>query len=165
MEMVDKFDKKRLPLNKVTERYDRIDGEYKLSMHLWIQNESGEFLIQKRSNNKKVFPGFWSITGGGVDLGETTLDTVYRECNEELGITANSNNLELVLCFKRKFNFTDIYLLKQNINLKDIVLQEEEVTDVKWVTIEEIREMIKNNDFAPNITFYFEMFIKLISEE
>jgi len=163
MEMVDKFDKKRLPLNKVTERYDRIEGEYKLSMHLWIQNDKNEFLLQKRSLNKKVFPGYWSITGGGVDLGETTLDTVYRECQEELGITADSNNLELVLSIKNDYNFTDIYLLKQNIDLKNIVMQSEEVSDVKWASIHEIRKMIANQDFAPNLDFYFDMFIKLIN--
>ena len=165
MEMVDKFDKKRLPLNKITERYEKIQGEFKQSMHVWIQNSKGEFLLQQRSFSKKVFPGFWSITGGGVDLGETTLDTVYRECQEELGITANSNNLELVLSIKRKFNFTDIYLLKQNIDLKDIVMQKEEVTDVKWATIHEIREIIDNKILAPNLGFYFEIFMKLIIEE
>jgi len=165
MEMVERFDKKRLPLNKVTERYEKIPGEYKQSMHVWIQNDNNEFLLQKRSLNKKVFPGYWSITGGGVDIGETTLDTVYRECKEELGITVDSNNLELVLSIKNDYNFTDIYLLKQNIDLKDIVMQEEELSDIKWVRINEIKNMIANNDFAPNLVFYFEMFIKLINEE
>lgn len=165
MEMVDKFDKKRLPLNKVTERYERIEGEYKQSMHAWIQNDKNEFLLQKRSLSKKVFPGFWSITGGGVDLGETTLNTVYRECTEELGIIPDSNNLELVLSLKNDYNFTDIYLLKQNVDLKDIVMQSEEVSDVKWANVDEIRKMIDNDDFAPNLVFYFDMFIKLISEE
>ena len=43
MELVDKFDKKRNPLEKTSERYDRIAGEYKQSMHVWIQNDKGEF--------------------------------------------------------------------------------------------------------------------------
>ena len=56
MEIVDKFDKKRQPLNKTTERYDYIDGEYKQSMHVWIVNDEGKFLFQKRTENKKSFP-------------------------------------------------------------------------------------------------------------
>lgn len=165
MEIVDKFNNKRQPLNKTSERYERIDGEYKLSMHVWIQNDKGEFLIQKRSPSKKVFPNFWSITGGGVDSGESTLDTVFRECKEELGIIAEEKNLELILSFKRKADFVDIYLLKHNIELKDIIMQEEEVTDVKWVSINEIKNMIENNEFAPNIPVYIEIFEKLLNYE
>lgn len=165
MEIVDKFNNKRQPLNKITERYEKIDGEYKLSMHVWIQNDKGEFLIQKRSPLKKVFPNYWSITGGGVDSGENTLDTVYRECKEELGINVKEENLELVLSFKRNFDFVDIYLLKQNIELNQIIMQEEEVSDVKWVTINEIKNMIKTNEFAPNIKIYFEIFENLLDYE
>lgn len=165
MEIVDKFNNKRQPLNKTTERYEKIDGEYKLTMHIWIQNDKGEFLIQKRSPLKKVFPNYWSITGGGVDSGETTLDTVYRECKEELGINVKEENLELVLSFKRNFDFVDIYLLKQNIELNQIIMQEEEVSDVKWVTINEIKNMIKTNEFAPNIKIYFEIFENLLDYE
>ena len=43
-------------------------------MHVWIQNDKGEFLIQKRCKTKRVFPGVWSITGGGVDTGEKTVE-------------------------------------------------------------------------------------------
>lgn len=165
MEIVDKFNNKRQPLNKTSERYERIDGEYKLSMHVWIQNDKGEFLIQKRSPSKKVFPNFWSITGGGVDSGETTLDTVFRECKEELGIIAEEKNLELILSFKRKADFVDIYLLKHNIELKDIIMQEEEVTDVKWASMNEIKNMIANKEFAPNIPVYINIFEELLDYE
>lgn len=165
MEMVDKFDKKRLPLNKITERYEQIPGEYRQSMHVWIQNDKGEFLIQKRSPLKRAFPGYWSITGGGVDSGESTLDTVFRECKEELGITVENSKLEFILSLKRKYVFVDVYLLRQNVNLEDIVMQEEEVSDVKWATIEDIKTMFANNEFASNILIYFDTFTQLINPE
>ena len=43
MELVDRFDSRRTPLNKVTERYDVVEGEFRQSVHLWIENENGEF--------------------------------------------------------------------------------------------------------------------------
>ena len=86
MEIVDKFNNKRQALNKTAERSEKIDGEYRQSVHTWIQNSKGEFLIQKRTPNKKNFPNMWSQTGGGVDEGETTLQAALRECKEELGI-------------------------------------------------------------------------------
>lgn len=165
MEMVEKFDKKRFPLNKVTERYLKVPGEYSLGMHVWIKNDEGKFLIQKRSATKKVFPNFWSITGGGTDVGETTYDTVIRECKEELGISVNPDKLELMLSIKRKSDFVDIWLLNYNAKLEDLIMQEEEVSDIKWVTIEDIKKMMKDGLFAPNIELYFDTLMKLCLEK
>ena len=163
MEMVDKLDNKRQMLNRTTERSEKIEGEYRQSVHTWIMNSKGEFLIQKRSPNKKTFPNMWSQTGGGVDEGETTLQAALRECNEELGISIDLNNIELILSFKRKFDFVDVWLVKQDIDISNIVLQEEEVSEVKWSSIDEIRELMKTDKLAKSIEIYFDMFINLIN--
>ena len=162
MEMVDKLDNKRQMLNRTTERSEKTNGEYRQSVHTWIMNSKGEFLIQKRSPNKKFFPNMWSQTGGGVDEGETTLQAALRECKEELGITIDLINIELILSFKRKFDFVDVWLVKQDIDISDIVLQEDEVSDVKWASIYETRELMKTNRLAKSIEIYFDMFINLI---
>ncbi len=165
MEIVDKFDNKRRPLNKTSERYDEIEGEYKQSMHVWIQNDKGEFLIQKRSSNKRSYPGKWSITGGGVDTGESTLDTVIRECKEELGIDAKIENLELMMTLKRTNSFVDIYLLKQNIEIEDIIMQEEEVDDVKWISISDLKKLMNTEEFCSAVSIYFDMLYKIIEKK
>lgn len=163
MEMVDKLDNKRQMLNRTTERSEKIGGEYRQSVHTWIMNSKGEFLIQKRSPNKKFFPNMWSQTGGGVDEGETTLQAALRECKEELGITIDLSNIELILSFKRKFDFVDVWLVKQDIDISNIVLQEEEVSEVKWSSIDEIRGLMKTDKLAKSIEIYFDMFINLIN--
>lgn len=163
MEMVDKLDNKRQMLNRTTERSEKTNGEYRQSVHTWIMNSKGEFLIQKRSPNKKIFPNMWSQTGGGVDEGETTLQAALRECKEELGITIDLSNIELILSFKRKFDFVDVWLVKQDIDISNIVLQEEEVSEVKWSSIDEIRELMKTDKLAKSIEIYFDMFINLIN--
>ena len=63
MELVDKFNKRRESLNKTTERFEKIEGEFCQYVHTWIMNDKNEFLIQKRSANKKIYPDKWSITG------------------------------------------------------------------------------------------------------
>ena len=40
MELVDKFDNKRQSLNKTTERQVKVEGEYRQSVHIWIQNSN-----------------------------------------------------------------------------------------------------------------------------
>ena len=39
MELVERFDKKRLPLNKIVERYNFTPGEYEQVTHFWIMND------------------------------------------------------------------------------------------------------------------------------
>ena len=48
-----------------------------------IQNENGEYLVQKRSSNKKGAPNMWSFTTGHVELGEDYETTAIREIKEE----------------------------------------------------------------------------------
>ena len=162
MEMVDKLDNKRQSLNKTAERLEKIDGEYRQSVHTWIMNSNGEFLIQKRTPNKRTFPNKWSQTGGGVDEGETTLEAALRECSEELGISINPDNTELILSFKRKYDFVDVWLVKQDLKIEDLVLQEDEVSEVKWATIDEIRNLMKTGELAASINIYFDMFLNLL---
>ncbi len=161
MELVDRFDSRRTPLNKVTERYDVVEGEFRQSVHLWIENENGEFLIQKRSLTKKVFPGNWSITGGAVDSGETPLEAVKRECKEELGVDVNEENLSLIMSFRRELDFVDVYWLKQNVDLKKVVMQPEEVTDVAWASKDKIKKMLVSKEMTPSLSIYYETMLNI----
>ena len=125
----------------------------------------GQFLMQKRSMRKKVYPGKWSVTGGAVDLGESTVDAVYRECKEELGIDVNPDKVELMMSVKRKNVFVDIFLDKENWNINDFKLQEEEVDDVKWFERKELKAIIEGKETSDSITKYFNFLCDLIDEK
>lgn len=54
-----------------------------------IFNDQGQPLLQKRSKNKDLYPGLYTISASGhVNKGETYLQAAKRELMEELGITA-----------------------------------------------------------------------------
>lgn len=161
MEMVDKFDVRRMPLNKVTERYERIPGQYRQSVHLWIRNSEGDFLIQQRSFTKRVFPGAWSITGGAVDAGETPLEAVKRECKEELGIDLDEEKLGLSLSYRREFDFVDVYWTEQEINLEDITMDPSEVINVKYASVDEIKALAEKKEFSHSIMMYFDTLVNM----
>ena len=157
MELVDKYDNKRRPLNKTGERMEKVDGEYRLSTHIWIINSNG-ILIQKRAHEKKKNPDKWSIHGGAVDAGENSLEAAIRETKEEIGITLSEDDLELMLSYKRKFTITDIFLCHKEISLDEITLQKSEVQDIKYVSFEELEKIISNGDFANNIEEHYSFF-------
>jgi len=50
-----------------------------------IVNAQGQAFVQKRSQERRLFPGCWDIVGGHVEPGETLLETLQREIAEETG--------------------------------------------------------------------------------
>ena len=163
MEFVEMFDNKRNALGKTVERYTHIEGEYAQGSHVWIMNSKGEFLIQKRTPTKRLYPNLWSITSGGTDEGEKTWQTAYREVKEELGIEIKPNEMELMMSYKRNHDFVDVYLARKDIKLEEITMQKEEVADVKWVTVEELENMIKENLTPKSLQIYFGFLKQLIN--
>ena len=55
MELLERFDKKRLPLNKTAERYEHTPGEYEQVVHLWIMNDKRRIFDAKKKYAKKSF--------------------------------------------------------------------------------------------------------------
>lgn len=60
---------------------------------IWLLNDAGQLLLQKRSMTKKLEPGKWAITGGHVDAGEESKVAAARELQEELYIEKDPEEL------------------------------------------------------------------------
>ncbi len=98
MELWDAYDENRKPLGYTVkrEKFDSLNNEYHIVVHIWIKNSKGEYLIQKRSSNKKE--GLkWAWTGGSVLMGENSIDGAVREVKEELGLTVDKKNSRFLL--------------------------------------------------------------------
>ncbi|MFJ9613423.1 NUDIX hydrolase [Streptomyces noursei] len=50
-----------------------------------ILNRDGEAFAQKRSPHRRLFPDAWDVVGGHVEPGETILEALAREVEEETG--------------------------------------------------------------------------------
>ena len=60
-------------------------GLWHRAVYAFIFNKNGDVLLQKRSNQKKLWPNLWDITAGGhVLAGEFGKDALKREVKEEL---------------------------------------------------------------------------------
>lgn len=152
MELIDLYDEnKQLTGEKVVRGEPMPNGKYKLSIHMWIMNSDGKIYIQKRASNRKIFPNKWENPGGGAVSGQDSEQTFIREFEEELGISPDLTNSKLILTIKREKDFVDMWFVKQNFKISDLKLQTEEVLQAKWVTFDEIDEMIKNGEFCPTI--------------
>ena len=119
-----------------------------------ISADNKKVLLQQRSANKKLWPNLWDITAGGhVLTGEFGYQTVIRETKEEIGININENELKFIggtisenisgEIINRHFN--EFYIVHKDVDIKDMVLQENEVQDIKWFSKDDIIKKINNN--------------------
>ena len=73
-----------------------------------------------------------------MDSGEESYQGAIREAKEELGIELNPKDVELLISFKREHDFVDVFIAKNNSNIKDIKNQESEVSESRWVNLLEL---------------------------
>lgn len=125
-------------------------GIYHQGADVWIINSEKKILIQKRSPEKKFDPNVWAMTGGSIIKGETSLETLKRETQEELGIDLDIKKAIKIHHYKTGNVWLDVYIVEQDINLDDIVMQKEEVCEVKFATFDEIETYYYNNMFMKN---------------
>lgn len=160
-EVWDIYDENRIKTGRTMIRGNEIkNGDYHLVVHVCIFNSKGELLIQKRTLNKKSYPGMWDVSvGGSAILGDSSQTAAERETLEEIGLKINLQDKRPRITLNFKGGFDDVYLIKMDINIDELVLQEEEVSDVKWASLEEVLTLLKENKFVDYdenlIKFYF----------
>ena len=150
MEKRDLYDKDRKLTGEFIYKGEPVPkGKYIIVILVMIQNSKGEFLIQKRSKRKG---GKFAATGGHVKSGQTSIEGMIDEIQEEIGLTVKPEELELLYTAREDEQdvFFDLYYMKKDFEISDLILQEEEVESVSWKTIEEIDELIKNDMFLIN---------------
>lgn len=159
-EIWDLYDDNKVLTGEVIEKgRDIPKGRYYLTVVVWIENSKGEFLLQLTSPKKHHR---WSTTGGHPISGQSSLDGIVTEIKEELGIDVVSEDLILFKTIKTEDDFIDLYYLKMNIDAKEIVIQEEEVEEIKSASILEIRKMIEEDVFLPPHIEFFEECLKYL---
>ena len=162
MELLNVYDNEGNATDRVVPRGDKSvilnDNEHIGVVVVFIENSKGEFLIQKTSVKKG---SEYSSTGGHVDAGETHLSSILREIKEELGIEVDESELEYLgfLLYDKPIRF--MYYLKKDIDIKDIVVQEGEVEFVKYMNIDEIKEIINKGEMTKSHGIIFNKILEL----
>ena len=121
-------------------------------MWIWIVNSNGQLLVQRRSDAKKWFPGYWDIPSAGhLNAGETPIEGAIRETKEELGVDTKTEDYQYIgeYISDTTWELGQVYLLKMNMKTEDMVLQKEEVEQVKWLSFDEFKDLLNSDLFIP----------------
>lgn len=164
MEFLQVFDENKNMINEKIERDLKktlTGNKYFMVMLLFIQNGE-KFLLQKTSpqRNSEI-----ATTGGHVSFGFNSLETVIKESKEELNLILNEEELIHIDTIVNKNSYTEVYYTTKKIDIDKLKLQEEEVESVGWYTIDEIKELIKEDKFRKGNILPFNRVLEYIGKE
>lgn len=101
----------------------------------------GKVLLQKRPDDSKNFPGYWTLPGGHVDEGEDVLTAIIREVEEETGIRISTDQVKLkVLALNHHLDRKQVWNISAfRVDLPKLVTaQDSNEGECKWFDIAEL---------------------------
>ena len=129
--------------------------------HVWLLREKDgalQILVQKRADDKDSFPGCYDISSAGhIPAGDGYAESAVRELSEELGVRASEK--DLIFCGQRQFSFekefygkmfrdcqvTNVYICFCDAEEEDFILQESEISEVRWFEMNELRQLVETD--------------------
>ena len=133
MELWDIYDENKQPTGRTMRRNDwhMKPGEFHLTVLGVIARPDGTFLITKRVMTKAWAPGWWEVSGGAAQAGESSWEAVRREVREETGLDVSKADGGYLFTYDASTDegdnyFVDVYRFVMDVKDEDLHLQEEE---------------------------------------
>ena len=155
MELWDIYDINKQPTGRTMERNDwnMKEGDYHLTVLGVVARPDGKFLITRRVMTKAWAPGWWEVSGGAVQAGETSEEAVFREVKEETGLDVSKAEGGYQFTYRRENPeegdnyFVDVYRFILDFEESDVVLQEEETGGYMLADLEQIKAFAEQGIF------------------
>jgi len=126
-----------------------------------VKNDKGEIFVHQRKIGKFPFSGMWDIkVGGAIPYGESYEDAAKRELYEEIGV----KDIELKFLFKQKTRSNvqntnrEVFMCIWNGAVK---LQEEEIEQGRFMTIDEIKKLDADGKLSPTAKQIFHKYLEI----
>ena len=163
MELWDLYTENREPIGRTHVRDEEIPkGYYHLTVHVWIKNSKGEYLISQRSATRPTFPLMWETVGGAVLAGEDSLTAALREVKEEVGLDLCPESGRLLFTRVRSIingkqynDIADVWLFYFDENTTAPITTDE-VAQSKWMTREEIESLRSSSKLVESLYYFFD---------
>lgn len=84
------------------------------------------------------------MTTGYIKSGEDTQSGCIREAKEEIDLEILKEDLNLICNLTHGNTMWDVFAVKKSYDISRAILQKEEVSEIRWVSINEFKEMINN---------------------
>ncbi len=110
-----------------------------------LSTQEYEYLVLKRADKMRVYPGIWQTVTGGIWKNETALNAALRELKEETDLVTDTFwCLPYVTTFfdyhENQVNFAPVFGVLVNFNV--IVKISDEHQEFKWTNYDESHELM-----------------------
>ncbi len=144
------LDKVKFPNGRIIEDFHVVDFPY-AAVTMIAENEKGDVLFSLISRYATGTTE-WELPAGGLEPGESVLETAEREVLEETGY--RSSGLRLVYSYfpmngNANMQFHVVFC-KAGLKVGDF--DRNEVSDVRWFTKDEIQRRIRDRDITDGFT-------------
>lgn len=133
-------------------RGDAHSGSKKIhrSVYALLYNDSNQLLMQKRSQHKDTYPGYWTISvSGHVTYPQTYRAALVREVAEEVGITLKDFTFvgKILYDVDQEKEFGQIYT--SNIRSTKIKFDQTEIDRIEWIDPKQITFWSQTHPLTP----------------
>lgn len=127
----------------------RSDNLIHQAAYIFVLSPLGSLCVQKRADDKDVYPGLWDLAAGGVvAAGEDYDTTARRELAEELGIC--NQELDFHGHFFHHDNHCKVWgAVYSCVWEGEIFPQSSEIAEWRFLSLEEIGDFIYRPDITP----------------
>jgi isopentenyl-diphosphate delta-isomerase len=117
-----------------------------------VINDSGELLLTRRSDRKRLWPGFWDCTvASHVIKGEDYIQASRRRLSQEIGLTAG--DIKYMFKFHYHIRYKDLgseneicaVTLVNGIDAGGVSVNKDEISAVETITMESLMKDVKKN--------------------
>jgi isopentenyldiphosphate isomerase len=149
-ELVAIVDERNKVIGAVPRREMRAGNLPHRATYILVFNSQGELYVQKRTQSKDVFPGYYDVAAGGVILaGESYEEGALRELEEELGI----RGVPLSRLFDFSYNDEAVKVWGAVFSCVydgEMALQQEEVESGAFLAADEVFRLAATEPFTPD---------------
>ncbi len=156
------------------------DGDWHKAVHIWIINNEGDVLLQRRCPTKDSNPNMLDVScAGHLSAGDNSLLGAIRELKEELNLDIEQHELQFIKTIKKSSKYTetfinnefdDLYILRTNKSIDDMKFQKEEISEIFFVSYKKFKDMVNNKQsdlliHTEEFEILFEIFDKELLED
>lgn len=147
-------------------------------VHVWIYNDKGEVLFQRRGPDKDTYPNLLDVSvGGHISPNENSLQAAVREIKEEVGLVISPGDLHFLNKIRKQSHdpvtgstnsvLDAIFCYRLNLRKDSIKIESGEATALEWRQIDKMFVLSdeEREQFVPSLVNekYLEIYKKVKS--
>lgn len=142
-------DKDNSPIDSQTKAYAHKYGIWHRTSQVWVHDVHSRILCHLRSAQVHKAKNKWDPNfGGHAKAGDNAITTARIELKEESGLEVVEESLHHILDYRCDISkeYISVFGLEWNGDIKKIDFQKEEVTKVKWISLEDVEKIYLSED-------------------